>query len=431
MISPALANLAIGVSLSVTLVTYILLSRYDGSYINIFVPSLLVAIPAFYLLPLIYIFLFGVTVSTYAFVYVYATLALENIAFVYGYARANKSVLRLPFRFSHRNFGLLAWACVGLAVLTYLPVLVEFREYLLNPREIYTHTRTGFGLQFYISSILAYLAVILILFTTRSWLIKTVVITIAAGVLLLHGSKGQVLNLVLLLALFHVYVRGRKVSLIAALTACSCIALVVVLLFASTMYLGEGPSEVLETISQYSDYTRNAFLVIDEHFPLQYGRLTLELNTIALIPRAFMSSKPKNFGAFVLDEEFYPESFDSDTGSPDFGIGVQYADFGFLAIAYLALFSMFRGWLARIFIGRLRLTKHPADFFVLAFLAEISVMPLGGAGWLLPEALFVAIGLRFLSTIGSNRTYVEGRGQKDVPGAARALGALNHAEGIR
>ena len=61
---------------------------------------------------------------------------------------------------------------------------------------------------------------------------------------------------------------------------------------------------------------------------------------------------------------------------------------------------MLKGGLARIFVNRLKLTKHPADFFVVAFLADISVLPFGGAGWLLPVAILVAMLVRFASRIG-------------------------------
>src|SRR5260370_26651335 len=145
----------------------------EGSYINVLIPSLVVSIPAYYFLPGIYIQIFGTGASRYAFLYVYATLAAENVAFVYAYSRARAKVVRLPFRFSYQNFGLVAWICLGLAVLVYVPLLMQFREFLLDPREIYRLTRTGFGPQFYISSILAYLAVILVLFTKRSWPVQT------------------------------------------------------------------------------------------------------------------------------------------------------------------------------------------------------------------------------------------------------------------
>jgi hypothetical protein len=108
-----------------------------------------------------------------------------------------------------------------------------------------------------------------------------------------------------------------------------------------------------------------------------------------------------------LDDQFFPESMDLDAGSPDFGIGVQYADFGVLAIAYLAGFAILRGWMARVFVGRLKKSAHPADFVLVAFLAEISLIPVGGIGWLLPEAVIIALFLRFASTFGADKIYRE------------------------
>src|SRR5260370_29934509 len=99
--------------------------------------------------------IFGTGASRYAFLYVYATLAAENVAFVYAYSRARAKVVRLPFRFSYQNFGLVAWICLGFAVLIYVPLFIPFRAFFLHPRGIYTPTGTGFGPQFYLSIILA------------------------------------------------------------------------------------------------------------------------------------------------------------------------------------------------------------------------------------------------------------------------------------
>jgi hypothetical protein len=232
------------------------------------------------------------------------------------------------------------------------------------------------------------------------------------------------LNVVFLLILFHVYGAGGKVGFGRTLMACSAIALVVVLLFAGTMALGDGPREMIESISQYSDYTRNAMMVIDQHFPLQYGRLTVEANTIVLIPRVVMPSKPKNFGPMRLDEEFYPEWSDMDQGAPAFGVGVQYADFGALAIVYLALCGLLRGWLARVFVNRLKLTHHPSDFFMVACLAEVGLFPVG-AGWLLPEALLVAVVLRFGSRVGAGKVYRDPQKKTSSLRPARMLRPAN------
>jgi hypothetical protein len=399
MILSDFASGVIIISLLISLGAYVWLSRREGTFVNILTPMFIIGVPAFYLLPLVYINVRDSGFSNYAYIYVYGTLAVESWTFVLAYILARRTVA--PVRgYGYRNFTVISLMCLVFGCAIYVPVLLEFPEYLLDPREIYKLTRTGFGHETYVSCILAYLAIIFILFARRSWLTKTFVVVVASALLLLHGSKGQVLTAVLLLLLFQVYVRKRQITLLPALACCVVIAAIVVALFAMTMTLGETPAEAVEAIGEYSDTTRNAMLVIDSHLPLQYGRLTLEANVYGRIPRVLMPSKPKNFGMFYLAEEFYPEWFDSDTGSPDFGIGMQYADFGVLALVYLGLFSILRGWLAGIFVNRLKFTNHPADFFLVAFLAEISILPLGGAGWLLPEAILAAMLIRFVSRIG-------------------------------
>lgn len=428
MISSSLADWVLLVSLVVSLTTYVVVSKREGTYLNILTPSFLTAIPAYYLLPTFFNHVLGNDASVYAYAYVYATMAVENVVFAYAYLRPTRRLIRLPFRYSYCNFDKLSFALLALAMLMYAPILLQFPEYILDPRQIYTHTRTGFGVSYYISSILAFLSVILILFSGRSRRIKVVVVLVAAAVLSLHGSKGQVLSLVFVLAFFHVYVRRRKVGLLPSLIVSGLMGLLVLMLFAATMVLDSDPFEALQAISQYSDYTRNAMLVIDSRFPLQYGRLTLEANTVGLIPRVLLPSKPKNLGPLYLDDQFYPESLDAEEGSPDFGIGVQYADFGFLAIAYLAVFAVLRGWFARVCVRRLNYSRHPADFFLLVFLANVSLLPIGGSGWLLPEALVVVFFLRFASHVGADRVYLERLVLRLVP-PRRDAAASNGLEG--
>ena len=267
MISLWLGNTVLIASLIVSVSTYLFVSRREGGYLNILTPSFLVIIPAYYLLPLFFAQVFGNDASPYAYVYVYTTLAVENIAFAYSYTRPVKKLIRLPLGYSYENFGWLAFGALGLAVLMYAPILLEFPEYILDPRQIYTHTRTGFGINFYTSSVLAYVAVILILFSRRSRIVKAGVVLASGAVLALHGSKGQVLSLVLLIALFEVYVKMRRVKFLPALLAGAAMGFFALLLMIATMTLGEGPAEVLESVSSYSDYTRNAMLVIDSNFP--------------------------------------------------------------------------------------------------------------------------------------------------------------------
>lgn len=403
-----------GCSLGVSLVAYWLVARREHSFLNILTPDYLIAIPATYILPAIYLHLFGQEGSTFAFVYVYATMAVENLTFALVYLRRSGKTIALPFTFSYRNFLALAIFFLVLSFLVYLPILMQFPDFLLDPRQIYTHTRVGYGSYFFVSATLADLSVIFTLFSKQSWRIKTALIGGALVVVSLHGSKGQVLAVFLLWALYEVYVRRRKIRLFHAVVAVFAMTILIIGLFMATAGLAGSAEEALEGIAEYSDYTRNAMLVIDQKFPLQYGRITLEGNLYALVPRALFPDKPKNFGPFRLAEEYHPEAFDAEEGAPAFGIGIQYADFGLFAIIYLVAFAAFRGWLARIFVDRLRQTGHPGDFVMVAFLAGMSLFPVG-TGWLLPETAGVVLLIRFLSTLGAGRTYREFRRKRPTP----------------
>ena len=101
----SLAVLAISLSLLIAVLAYLSLSKHEGSSINILTPSFLTAIPAFYLLPLVYLDLFGTLGSTYAHLWVYMTLAVETLAFVFAYTRTGNSLVRLPGLSSYSNFG--------------------------------------------------------------------------------------------------------------------------------------------------------------------------------------------------------------------------------------------------------------------------------------------------------------------------------------
>ncbi len=407
MISAGTADAIVLISLLICVGTYIWVSRREGSYVNILTPSTLVGVPALYLLPLLYTHLFQTEGSTFAYLYIYLTLAVQNVAFAYFYTRKANSYLRLPFHFGYASFWKWSIVCVALAALVYLPVLLQFPQYILSPRQIYLETRTGFGASSFTSSSLAYLGVLFVLFSTKSVVRKGLVIFVAVIVLSLHGSKGQVLEVLFYILLYLVYVKRKRFKLVPTLIGASCVSVVIVVMFAASMFLGESPMEAVQAISEYSDYTRNDLLVIDSHMPPQYGRLTLESNFISLIPRALVPNKPKNFGAFFLAEEFFPKKFDADQGAPAFAIGVQYADFGWLAIVYLAIFSAFRGWLSRVCVNRLQVTHHPGDLILVAFMAEVTLFPIGGGGWFLPETLFIAILVRFFSCFGATKIYKE------------------------
>ncbi len=407
MISTGLASSVILISLTISLLAYLFVSRHEGSYVNILTPTTLVGVPALYLLPLVYTYIFQTEGTPFAFVYIYATLATQNVVFAISYTRRPIRPIHLPFRFGYSNFWAYSIVCLILAAVVFIPVLVQFPEYLLSPRQLYAETRTGYGSSSFTSATLAFLSVIFVLFSGRSRRKKALVIIANVLVLSLHGSKGQILEVVFFILLYVLYVKGKRFGLMTSLVGAACVSGTILLLFAASMTLGESVMEIVQSVSEYSDYTRNDLLVIDSHMPPQFGRLIFEANTISLIPRVLMPSKPKNFGAFYLAEEFFPERFDADTGAPAFAIGVPYADFGWLAIVYLAIFSAITGWLSRVCVNRLKVTRHPGDLILVAFMADVTLFPIGGGGWFLPETLVMVFLVRYISCFGAATVYRE------------------------
>jgi len=422
-ISTGLASSVILISLAISLSAYVFVSRHEGSYVNILTPATLVGVPALYLLPLVYTYVFQTEGTAYAYVYIYGTLAVQNVVFAIVYTRRPSRPIHLPSRFGYKNFWVCSVVCLILAAVVYVPVLLQFPQDILSPRQLYAETRTGFGSSSFTSATFAFLSVIFVLFSGRSRAKKGLVIAANVVVLSLHGSKGQILEVIFFVLLYVLYVKDKRFGLMTSLVGAACISGTILLLFAASMTLGESVVEIVQSVSEYSDYTRNDLLVIDSHMPPQFGRLILEANTISVIPRILMPSKPKNFGAFYLAEEFFPERFDADTGAPAFAIGVHYADFGWLAIVYLAIFSGITGWLARVCVNRLKVTHHPGDLVLVAFMADVTLFPVGGGGWFLPETLLVVFLVRYVSCLGANTVYREhpvGRRSGLIPAALPA-----------
>src|SRR5262245_13938232 len=119
---------AISASLLISVAAYLVLSRREGSHVNILTPYFMTAIPAFYLLPLVYLSLFGAESTANSHFWVYTAIAVETLAFVCGYARTGQKVVGLPGFSSYSNFGLGSFLCLTAGTLLYVPVLIEFRE---------------------------------------------------------------------------------------------------------------------------------------------------------------------------------------------------------------------------------------------------------------------------------------------------------------
>jgi hypothetical protein len=315
---------------------------------------------------------------------------------MFGYRLAKAAPSRYPTTIFRYRYELFPWILLAAAFFLYLPVLIEFRELLLAPREIYMRTRTGYGLNFFGSSAMIYLAFITYLFKkNKSFAGGFLLCGICMVLIYLHGSKGQILGLVEIFIVYRVYILRRAVTIASAVASIAAVTLVCSISFA----LFGGLTDITElalSMASYSDYTRNAMLVIDDpRGQLYWGRLTVEDEVYSRVPRMIMPNKPKDFGEFKLASTYYPAWFQGDTGSPAFGIGVQYADFGVFAILLISLWSVLQGWLAGLLVTSLKSRPEPGRFVVLLFFSGITVIPLGD-GYLLPETVALGMMLTFV-----------------------------------
>lgn len=373
------------ISFSIVLVSYWAVARRDNSFINFMLPSLLTFLPANYLLQWGYMLLYGQDASNFAYTYCYLTYAAMFSAAAWGYCKG--PIVKVSFQGSCANIGSKAWALMGAAWALYMPVLYEFRDYISNPREIYTRTRTGYGVSFFGSALLLNVAFICYLFQSKkSRVMAGAFVLSALGLAYLHGSKGQLVTYPLEWLIFLVYVRKERVGLLKT----AGFALLFASLLGSMFFIFASESskaDLAVSLIEYSDYTRNAMMVIDDHGARPaWGRLTFEDNVYSRMPRVLFPEKPKNFGQFRLAERYYPDWFDADTGSPAFGIGVQYADFGSLSVFYLIAFSAFGAIMVNSFVNS---EPNSANFLMLLFFCGLGAIPAGDY-YYFPEHLVVA-----------------------------------------
>jgi hypothetical protein len=385
------------ISAALVLYSYIKICRQERSWINWYTFPVFLTLASGYLLPSIYLLVFHPDGSYFANAYCYMTYACSSLSMMFGYRMAHAAAgsTRDPklYRYSYKLF---PWILLASSVLLYLPVLIEFRDLLLTPREIYMQTRTGYGINFFGSAVMMFLAFVTYLFKKRkSYAGGCLLCGICATLIFLHGTKGEVLGLIEIFILYRVYILRRRVSVASAVASIAAMAIVGTLWFALLGGLTDF-GELAVSMSAYSDYTRNAMLVIDDpKGQLYWGRLTMEDEVYSRIPRIIMPNKPKDFGGFKLASIYYPEWFQGDAGSPSFGMGEQYADFGVFAIVFISLWSALSGWVVALLIASLKQRPEPGRFLVLLFFSGVGIIPVGD-GYLLPETIMLGAMLTFV-----------------------------------
>ena len=379
--------LALIVSNLLVLFGYWLVCRKDGSYLNWMTPKVALGIPSLFILPYLYTVTFGDSGSLYANVYCFGCYTLEMLlpALAYRWMKFPSFGWggdRPMIRWAH-------WITLALAQIIYAPVLLEYKDHIFDPRYIYMATRRGYGLTYFGSSVLLNVAAVLFFFRKKKnrasgWLFWLIV----AASTVEHGSKGQLMIFLWIWMLFRIYIDKRPFRF---LESARLLLISSAVLVASFVVFGIAqPTEIIEGLSKYADYTRNAARVIDDpDRPTYFGALAIENALYSRIPRAIFPGKPTVFGVFRLTMRYFEASDWEDVGSPDFGIGVPYADFGPFAILYVGAFALFSGGAAKCLIRKLRTDPNPANLLLLAFFSGMPLIPLG-IGYALPETVLLS-----------------------------------------
>jgi hypothetical protein len=348
-------------------------------------------IPSEYLLELYHLWVYGPSASEFAYAMSYSSYALYTVSLALAYTRLKIPALRLPFDKPVRYGSKFAAYVVLLAATTlYLPVLIRFRYELGDPREIYTQTRVGYGQYFLISIALLYLAFILLLFSKRAKRLEfCLFLLVSLGFAWLQGSKGHMLGLFLILALYAVYVGGYKVTFWKFTVISIATAILGVGLFLITtpsLLLNGG----LAALSSYSSYTRNGMMVIDSGIGPFFGKMTLETQLYSRIPRVLDPEKPHDYGDFYLAKRFFPNAYAAQGGAPAFGDGLWFADFHIFALPILLFLGILSGAMLKLFVNSLKRNPTPGGFVLMLFAAGMPLIPLSGT-FLLPETIFLAL----------------------------------------
>jgi hypothetical protein len=373
--------LIISLALAIVLGCYALVAKVERNAVNVLTPVLFFQVPALFVAEAVFIFLFEPGGSAYAYLVCYSiyTVSIAGVALGYLYGRR----IRVDRVFPAVSFSLhrIDWWLLVIGLVVYLPIIIEYRNSLSNPRAIYEATRTGYGLNFFLSTVFINLAVIFNLFDFKKIDASQIIFYLTALVVVyLHGSKAQIVTLAFVTLYCFAFVRGSRYKYLRLLKVGGIAAVGIVGLFAVTLSDDGSGDGLLLNIVNYADYTRNSLLVIDDNtLSPQYGRLTLEGAVYSLVPRAIYPDKPENFGVFWLVERYFPERFTNNTGLPAFGIGTFYADFWLFAIPILLVTNFAVGVVMRILVRRLRRRPDVGEFTMLLLLMDLPLIPTGVA----------------------------------------------------
>ncbi|EBD8226409.1 O-antigen polymerase, partial [Salmonella enterica] len=114
------------------------------------VPYLIITVPTLYVFEGIFVYLSEVRKYTVEYLFFYTCYITYIASFVISYLYTQRKPIYNKSNTKNKpRYVFTSLLFTLLAFIIYLPVLMEFREYILSPRRIYELTRTGYGIYFY------------------------------------------------------------------------------------------------------------------------------------------------------------------------------------------------------------------------------------------------------------------------------------------
>jgi len=386
---------------------YILVSKRERSYLNIITPFFMLATVKTFFLEVWRLFRLDMWGSDVAFVLVVIANGFYIGAFIFSFILLGKRKGFVIFHLSSKNgkYWVESLVFLILCVVFFFPIYKEFgNQVFLDSRYVYTQTRTGWGIYYFVSAFFAYFSLVFCLYSIKPKLVNVLCVAIFYSLLLFFlGSKGKVLGAWTIIFIWYLKQFKPQFSLKMLCTVFALILPLAAILVSGFTTGGTKDLTLAEKVdfaAMYADYSKNESLVIDDkNMSLMFGKMMFEEFFVSKIPRVFYQNKPKDFGQFYLAEKYYPDRFDMDTGSPSFGKAMYFVDFGYLALFVIALFSFASGLFACMSWNGILFKDNPYNFIVACTFNGVSFIAVGVGSFLIETVLFLMLVyfLRFIS----------------------------------
>lgn len=391
---------AILFSVTLVLLAYAKVSRFDRSWLNCLTVPVGFSVLTTYLFEIGRILYFehaGYSVLGLVFCYSLTPAYFWGIAAAYTRLHVRAFDFTIG-RSGPLNLRLVAYALLGLAWVMFVPVLMTLAPYGLNPRAIYAHIgETQLGSLYFASSALARLGLICFFLVPSRSRFETALFCVGAVAnVILHGSQGQIISVIAIGLFLAVYVAEKKFRLwtIMAMVVMAVIFVTISLLF---LFGVKNSEQAFTTVASYSDYVGNSAALIDRQYFPQWGWITLQDNIIGHIPRLFWPEKPSIFGMISVSASVRP--YEATLGYyPAFLFGEECADFGLLALPVILLEGAFAGLIMRACRNTLLQRKSPFAAILFLYFSGGALLSLG-IGSTFIDQLILAVAVQFVSSI--------------------------------